>query len=396
MRAIAMQTRHLISGLLMSLLASELNAQNNPVTSPPGPAACAVAVFRQTGNTGSTGYLGEAIQQSLVFELGRTRAWPLAERARLTDVLAEADLKAAGVAEGRSRALVGAELVILGEYEDQGGLVIVHARLVEAANGIVRGQARWSGHISGLADEMSRRVVSGLANRPVEEPPLPPAMVVLFEEACRALRDGNADRTIELCNRILDGQRGHIPTLMLRGYAELRKKGFADRARRDFNRIIEIDPANVAARMGLAQAELDGDERAAQRALIWMRQVLERQAANGEGLYLTGVIHERLKNLDAAIEAGQSSVRELPKFGPGWALIARVHLARGESPPAIKAARRAVECDNREPEYWMILGDAHQAGGETQQAEESFRKALGCNPPPIMKDMLDARLKRYK
>jgi tetratricopeptide (TPR) repeat protein len=305
-------------------------------------------------------------------------------------------LKSAGIAEGRTRPVVGADLVILGEYEDQGGLVVVHARLVEAATGIVKRQARWSGHISGLADELSRRTVSALANRPEEEKPLPSPMAILFEEACRALKDGNADRTIELCNRILDAQRNHIPTLMLRGYAELRKKGFSDRARRDFNRIIELDPANVAARIGLAHAELDGDERAARKALGWMRQVLDRQAANGEALYLTGVIHEQLRNLDAALEAGQAAVRELPKLGPGWALVARVHGGKSEHALAIKAAMRATECDNRDPEYWMLLGDTQNAGGEKQQATESFRKAMACAPPPQMKEMLEARLKQFK
>ena len=382
--------------LFVCILCAGANGQTDKATAYKAGATCAVAAFKQAGAAAGAGYLSDVIQQSLHFELSRSKVWPLGERARLKDVLTETDLKAAGIAEGRPEPVVGADLVIVGEFDDQDGLVVVHARLVDVKTAIVQGQAKWTGHVSGITDDMSRRIVAGLANQPIRDEPLSPAIEALFKEACRSLKDGDVDRTIELCNKILDDRRGHIPTLLIRGYAELNKKGFSDRARRDFKRIIELDLRNVAAKLGLARAELDGDSRCESKALPWLRQVLDEQPENGEALYLAALVHQRLSEQDKALDFAKRATRELPHFGPAWAILAEAYKARSDFASALKAALQATACDDRDPGLWMLLGDVQSAAGQKPAAVQSFRKAMDRKPPPMMKEMLEARLKEYK
>jgi predicted negative regulator of RcsB-dependent stress response len=44
----------------------------------------------------------------------------------------------------------------------------------------------------------------------------------------------------------------------------------------------------------------------------------------------------------------------------------------------------------------MLLGDVQSAAGQKPAAVQSFRKAMDRKPPPMMKEMLEARLKEYK
>ena len=354
--------------------------------------ACALVPFHNETGRVESAYVAGVIEQALHGRLQRAGKWQVVERARLQELLAESDLKAADLATGEPSRLRGADLLVVGEYRDDGGLVTVTARLVEAATGEVVGQASWRGHVSGLADEMGARVAAGLAGEPPPADKLGGEMQAVFDKACRYLSRGRADQAIEACTTILAEHPGDVATLLLRGHAELGKKGWGRYAAKDFEKVLEIDEDNIAAKIGLARTKLGGDRRSAEQALQWIEEVLAERPEQAEALLLAARVHEAAGRTEQAVVAAARAVEVLPQYGPAWVTLGRLHLRQDRAAEGLRCARSALECQPSDPVAWMLLGDAQLAGGQREEAEGSFRRALEGDPSPEVKKRLRARL----
>lgn len=363
---------------------------------PEEPRACAVIAFKNVSNRPESAYLSEAIGQSLQFRLAQDPAWKLVERRRLKELLDEAELKAAGIVTGKPIPLQGADLLVLGEYRDDEGLVTVSARLVETRTGRILRQAEWKGHVSGISDEMPARVIPVLSGRPVPGEDLAPELQKLFDKASRDLARGEFDRAIKACTTIIEARPRHIPTLLLRGHAELGKKGWSRYAVKDFERALELDEELVAAKIGLACVMLSGDERSAAKALRWLDEVLGEYADHGEALWLSALAHESLDKPDRAGEFARRATLALPEFAPAWQTLARIELRLGHASVAIDSAQKAAVFSPKDAAVWMLMGDAQLAAGDRTAARQSFLKAMECDPPPATKTQLKARLQQFE
>ncbi|MFH0981121.1 MAG: CsgG/HfaB family protein, partial [Planctomycetota bacterium] len=160
------------------LVGLAMPAQAGPPSAVP---MCAVLPFENLSGRPGSAYLAGVIQQALYPAVERTGAWRLMERARLKELLREADLKAAGLAAGKPVPLAGVAVVILGEYRDDAGVVTVSARLVNAGTGEVVHQAQWVGHVSGLSDALPPRMAAALAGMPPPPETLPAEMAARFQ-----------------------------------------------------------------------------------------------------------------------------------------------------------------------------------------------------------------------
>jgi tetratricopeptide (TPR) repeat protein len=378
--------------LWLVVAAPVFGSQSAPVAARP---TCALLPFgNATGQPGAA-YLSAVIFQSLYPALERSDAWTLVERAKLKALLTESDLKAAGIATGKVGPVAGADLLVVGEYRDDGGVVTVTARLVRAGSAEVVRQAVWTGHVSGLSDAMPAWVAAGLTGQPPPAEELSPEMQRLFSRACHELARGNLDDAIEASTTILEARAHDVPTLLLRGEAELQKKGWDRYAVKDFSKVLDLDADNIAAKLGLARAKLREDQRGAEEALRWTREVLDVQPDDGRALLLAAQAHKRAGRVELAVDCAARATQELPTYSPAWRMLARLQLAQNDTRLAVESATRATQLDPADPAAWMVLGDAQVAALDREAAAQAFRKAMQCNPPPDMKDALRSRLQEF-
>ncbi|MFH1417668.1 MAG: tetratricopeptide repeat protein [Planctomycetota bacterium] len=356
---------------------------------------CAIMPFHNlTGRPGSA-YLASVIGQCLPPALMRTGTWQLVERAQLKKLLEEADLKDSDIVEGRPIRLVGVQVLILGEYRDEGGIVTVSARLVELASSRIVRHAAWSGHVSGLVDNMAPRLSAMLAEQELTAELMPPQLQQLFKRACRLLEERDFDQAIDVCTQILDRRPRHLDTLLVRGYAELQKKGWTRYATKDFQAVLDIDAKNTAAALGLAKVKLTGDRRLVEESLALLQKILRDQPDNGEALLLAATAMERLGRITDAMLVADRAAEAIPEYSPAWQTLARLQLAQEVEEKAVNSAKKATVCDPDDPFAWKLLGDAQFASKDRVGAKQSYLTALKRDPPPDLKKQLNARLQRF-
>ncbi|MEI7834403.1 MAG: tetratricopeptide repeat protein [bacterium] len=117
-------------------------------------------------------------------------------------------------------------------------------------------------------------------------------------------------------------------------------------------------------------------------------------AANGrlseaEQFYLAG-------NLNEGLAAAQQAWREYPQEPDVYRVLAYLHMARGEYPPAAQAAYRSVELEGNNPASYAILGQVYLTFGLMPQAEETLVKALQHfpNDAMLLAELADLRFRR--
>jgi TolB-like protein/Flp pilus assembly protein TadD len=356
---------------------------------------CAVQSFKNDTDRPESAYLASVIGQSLPSALARTGAWQLVEREQLKTLLDEADLKDSDIVEGKPIRLKGVQLFVFGKYRDEGGMVTVTARLVEAATSNRVREAAWSGHVSGLTHGMAQQLAAQLAGQDLPSDTLPPPMQEQFKKACRLLEEKKIDQAIKVCDQILDQHRKHVATLLVRGHAELHKKGWDRQAIKDFQAVLEIDDSNMAAVLGLAAAKMTDDRRSLEESLGLLKEALRKQPDCIEVLCPAAVVLSQLGKTAEAMEYAKRATAAMPEYSPAWQTLARLELAQGAVAQAVDSATKATTYAPGDPFAWKLLGDAQFAAKNQADARQSYRKALQCNPPPDLKKELDARLQKY-
>ncbi|RLB50012.1 MAG: hypothetical protein DRJ42_19790 [Deltaproteobacteria bacterium] len=129
----------------------------------------------------------------------------------------------------------------------------------------------------------------------------------------------------------------------LLGESELGRRRYDDAAL-EFERALELDPADIAARYGL------------------------------------GVAHRRSGDLDAA-NVAFAQVAEVDPTWPGLALErGLVFEARGESDEAVRAYTLALEGRPDDPDLLLRLGAAYVSDGRVDEAEETLRRVQESRP----------------
>ncbi len=349
---------------------------------------CALFSVNNDAGVPPSGHLGTLVDQALYLGLRDADLCTVVERATVAGAL-----ETAGGNKADAARHVGAELLIDGEFRFDEGMVSILVRIVDASTGNMVRQARWSGHVSGIPDHMASDIAAGLRGDTPPAESRPQNERDLFARACRDLEDGKIDAAIEACTEILDAHPRDAETLVLRGYAELRKKGWTRSARKDFERALEVDEDHTAARLGLARTMLAGDRRSAEKALPWLEDVLEDNPDNGEALVLAALVHERAQRLDRAGDYAKRATDVFPGYGHAWFVRGRVQLAQGEFAAAVVSASSATRYEPRNAEAWLLLGDAQLACEQVAAAIRSFRQGRQCDPPPAVKRKLESRLR---
>ena len=177
------------------------------------------------------------------------------------------------------------------------------------------------------------------------------------------------DKALEVVLR-LETKRPNDPiTFNLKG-AILFAKGDAPGARKAFERAAELQPAQFAAAVNLAQ--LDVREKNPVAARKRFEKILEGDKDNVPAMLAISDIEAAANNLDEAILWAERAMRVRPKaFAPSLAL-AKLYFVKGEFAKTITAARDALAANPNHSEALNILGYAQLRSGQTVAALDTY------------------------
>lgn len=189
-------------------------------------------------------------------------------------------------------------------------------------------------------------------------------------------------------------------------------RGLLDEARTAFERVLEIEPNNVDARIGLAELDLADDRRT--RAIEAYLDVLDLEPQSRRALLALAVLYddrgdseaaERYLSLSLEFHPRDPMVNELvgdyflaageidrarqhagtavaldERFARGWALLTRIELQAGDYEAALEAARFLVDINSEDNRAWYLLGLARRGMNDYEAAIDAFDRATTINP----------------
>ena len=181
-----------------------------------------------------------------------------------------------------------------------------------------------------------------------------------------------AGKRVRITAQLIDAQSGnHI---------------WADRFDRELVDIFDLQDELSATIAAQVDAELAESERDVAR-------VKPTDSLDAWDCYQRGMWHVHLFTQDGASQAMrlfEQSIKTRPDFAPAHSGISLSHFSNAflgfgeerqkELAAAIGAARRSVECDEKDAQSHWSLGRAHLLYGEHEQAISEFQEAITLNP----------------
>ena len=160
-----------------------------------------------------------------------------------------------------------------------------------------------------------------------------------MQKVTTMLRDGEAERAIEILERRLEEEPEETDTLLHLAEAYYRD-GRTNKARKHFRLYLEHEPDNIAARQGLAR------------------------------------IHESEKLPHLAIQKLDEIIAIQPTFAPAHVMKGRILYQNLQYQAAVPVLERALELDQRNGELWLWLGHSLIGLDRWEEAEATFLTAL--------------------
>jgi len=318
----------------------------------------AVLAFRVLGDTGSLGYLGEGIQESLSAKLFQLGGIHLADAAAVEKAQPGQPIE-------KVASQLGANLMVDGTVQQAGGRIAIVVRLQDA----VHHQLLWSREFPGnsqdllaLEDQIYSGLVRALDLRPSRQ------------ELARTGR------------RPTDDEAAY--DLYLKGRDAMRRQQDpknVETAIDHFNEALALDPRFALAYAGIADASLKmyntTEDRfwtqkamgAAQQAHRLDDSLPEVRFTLGSVLIATGHAAEAITELHRALELAPDSDEVYRRLGSAY-------LASGNKVQSIQAFEHAVRVN---PYYWLnynALGNAYFRFGDYPKALTAFSKVTEIEP----------------
>jgi tetratricopeptide (TPR) repeat protein len=154
--------------------------------------------------------------------------------------------------------------------------------------------------------------------------------------------------------------------------------GRADSAIAGLSYVLKVDPRNLEALKSLATIHVKrGDGREALRVA---EDALRVDPDDGGSHFNRGLALELLKRTNEAAAEYRTAVELAPDLAEAYASLAQIYLATGFKADALKMARRAVDLASDKPETRYMLSRALEINGNPGEAEEHFRASIRLNP----------------
>lgn len=170
---------------------------------------------------------------------------------------------------------------------------------------------------------------------------------------------------------------GNPSTAVTRGQELLRKKQF-ESAQAEFKRAVQLNPAEAAAHIGLAEVALARESLDA--AIAACAEALRIDKSSTAAYWLRGQAHYRKKSYDLALSDYEAAVRHGLKQPPIYNDQGLALTAHKEYTSAVKAFTQAVRLDPASAIYHANRGQAYALLKRFHEADEDFQKALELVP----------------
>ena len=182
--------------------------------------------------------------------------------------------------------------------------------------------------------------------------------------------------------------------LLIRGWAVLVRPISAatlQEAQRLFERVLEIDAASVAAKIGLAHAlsgniadgwstSVQKDEARAEQLLL---EAIECDANSFRARWALGLLRRLQNRLEESRIELETTIALVPNYGPAFCQLGMTLICLGQPDAAIPEIEKSIRIgphDTSSPSAYSMLSLAHLLLGHVEQAIELSRTARARNP----------------
>jgi TolB-like protein/lipoprotein NlpI len=319
----------------------------------------AILPFEDYSVDGEESYLGDALTEELIAQLGRRYARRMSIIARTSAMKYKETTKSIHEIAGE----LNADYLLEGSVRREADKVRITAQLIRA----VDESHTWAGsyergmdHLLQVQVEIGELVAQALAIKilPDDSHPADPGMVATTPEA------------YELYLRAKHGLESREPTARVE-------------ARELFERVIELDPAFAPAYVGLSNALslTDAGEQAQERS----KRALSRAIALDDELpsahlAMGNVLFYRDYDLEGARRAYRRALEIQPDYSEAHHALAAVHSVTGRHDLAIAEVQAARRIDPLSSMVGSDVGWYYYFAREFEQAEHYCRRTLELDP----------------
>lgn len=154
--------------------------------------------------------------------------------------------------------------------------------------------------------------------------------------------------------------------------------GRLDLARRAFEKVLALEPADLEARdylLAIYQAEKKDDLAAAQA-----RAIYELKPERTEARDLALAHFQEAGKWPELAQLAEKWLKTAPDDPVLWRALSRANLERGRKLEAAENLRSAAELTPGQAEPWLWAGAAFEEAGRAEEAQKAYQKALNASP----------------
>jgi tetratricopeptide (TPR) repeat protein len=197
---------------------------------------------------------------------------------------------------------------------------------------------------------------------------------------------GQGEEAVPILERLRDEKPDDARTLMqlAEAYAQAKRP---TEARRTFRKVIELEPANVAARVGLARIWFESGGRAI--AMQFLDEALSLEPDYGPALFEKARLLYFGDQHEAAIPVLERALRGDQRNPELWNWLAWSQLLTGSPEEAEASFQALLERSPERGEAWLGIAKARLSLLRLDEAEEALARAeaLGIETPGLLRDL---------
>lgn len=203
----------------------------------------------------------------------------------------------------------------------------------------------------------------------------------LLQEAKTTLRDEhNTEKARDLFLQVATLK--NIPLAQWSAEAQqLMHEGNTDAATQLFVQIIEHNPTDIPALIGLARASIYMS--LLDEAEAYLQGVFRMDPDNAEAHTFQGLVHEGRQQFQEALDHLNVAAERAPNLFAAHYNLGRVLLQVGEDAPAVAALTHSTELEPENYFAFYILGMAYKQAGYLREAIISFNRAMQIDPDTV-------------
>ncbi|MCI0469974.1 MAG: tetratricopeptide repeat protein, partial [Nitrospirae bacterium] len=352
----------------------------------------AVLPFRNLMQKEDLNWLSEGIASTITANLGKVKGLDLVERSQLQLTLKEMGLQQSGIVDegtavkaGKS---LGAQVVVIGEFQVVGDQVRISARFVEVQTAKVISTSVVTGsfqNIFTLQDDVSISLAKSL-NIDVPEPVkkeiknIAPSNLTAYEfysKGYASWSQGDIKTALDYYHKAIEIDPNYENALFELGYI-YNDSGEPKKAIQYYTRAASLYPKkDVLNNLGLAYSKIDDYA----NAEIWYKKSLELDPNYAIALNGLGLVKWKQKDYSDAEYWYKKAIRADSKYYLAYYNLGILYEAQKDYDESIKHYKKAIDLEPKYTNSMINLGLLYETKEKDySEAEKWYKKALETNP----------------